>query len=124
MSEQEKREQYLRANGWKRSEVRSTEHFGSWDHLQYGDGLTERDALKQQLYNDADAAIDAMLRLPALEAKLARASNLVDEMANNALEGDREGWWFRIRHDDLNALSMELSGNEAEFITREAVKHG
>ncbi len=76
MIEQEKREAYLRAAGWTRSEIKSSGRFGSWDHLQYGDGLTARDALRQQLYNDADAAIDAMLRLPVLLDKIRAARRL------------------------------------------------
>ena len=81
MSEQKKREQWLRVMGWTHDEAKHH----PWSHPDFGSGLYAYEAVNNQLGRDADVAIDAMLRLPALEAekaaleaKLFKIAGLVD----------------------------------------------
>ena len=72
----EKREAYLKARGWTTDGT----PFRCWSHPQLGDGFYLHQATHTQLDEDADVAIDAMLRLPVLEAKLARIVALMTKL--------------------------------------------
>ena len=102
MDDQEKREAYLTARGWSRISV----YFWKRDGKTGSHNIDS--AVDQQLYKDADIAIDAMLRLPALEAKLARIAALVDSMHHNSLEEPESGS-LCVDHGDFNALREEVT---------------
>ena len=134
MDEQERREAWLKAAGWTFDAGASFRW--AWSHPKHGT-CANHEALGMQLMDDADAAIDAMLRLPAaereledcvaqleqaavkhlsnlariaaLEAKLAWIAELVGEMWQEAQSGSGYIGVAVMRIEEYDALRATLA---------------
>ena len=101
MDEQEKREAYLMTRGWK--------YFDNellWHEPVTQDYYLCDDAVSRQLFRDADVAIDAMLRLPALEERIAAVRQLWNSPA----------WCDPEMSAAMDALFAEVTLEQAKWM--------
>jgi len=90
MDEQERREAWLKAAGWTFDAGASFRW--AWSHPKHGT-CANHEALGMQLMDDADAAIDAMLRLARVAGRL----------------WDTAAWCDSEMRDAMAALAAEVT---------------